>query len=156
MYRRIAILSILISLVISISVNVGSIDKREDEYIEVEVRGEVIEEKIVRLKSGSTFEDVLQEIELNVNADISSISLSSALYNNQIIVIPEKKEYGLISINSAELEELMTLSGIGEKTAMKIIEYRETNGSFATLEELMNVKGIGTAKFEKIKEHISL
>ena len=48
------------------------------------------------------------------------------------------------------------LNGIGEKTADKIIEYRNENGKFSSIDEIMNVSGIGEKKFEKIKEHITV
>ena len=60
---------------------------------------------------------------------------------------------GLININTAGAEELMKLKGVGEKTAAKIIEYRETT-PFEKPEDIMNVKGIGEKKFEDIKDNI--
>lgn len=68
--------------------------------------------------------------------------------NNQNI------ENNKISINTASLEELMTLSGIGEKTAAKIIEYRKEN-LFEKLEDIKNVSGIGDSLYEKIKDYIT-
>ncbi len=65
------------------------------------------------------------------------------------------KTTGKISINTASKEELMTLSGVGEKTAEKIIEYR-TNQKFVTIEDLKNVSGIGDSIFEKIKDYITI
>lgn len=59
-----------------------------------------------------------------------------------------------ININTAELTDFIKLPGIGEKTAQKIIEYRNTVKKFRSLKELLNVKGIGPSKFEKIKKYI--
>jgi len=59
-----------------------------------------------------------------------------------------------ININSANLNELTMLPGIGEKTAEKIIELRTERGKFARLEDLMDVKGIGEVKFNKIKKFL--
>lgn len=61
-----------------------------------------------------------------------------------------------ISINKATLEELMTLSGVGESKAKSIIEYRQKNGEFKSIDELKKVSGIGDALFDKIKENITL
>ena len=59
----------------------------------------------------------------------------------------------IININTADAEELMKLRGVGEKTAEKIIEYREQT-PFETIEDIMNVSGIGEKKFEDIREMI--
>ena len=61
-----------------------------------------------------------------------------------------------VSINKGSLDDLMTLPGIGEKTAYKIIEYRNNYGLFKNKEELKNVSGIGEAKYEAIKDLIIL
>lgn len=72
-------------------------------------------------------------------------------------ITEEKEETGnKININKATLMELITLPGIGEATAVKIIEYRKTSGNFKTIEEIKNVPGIGDAKFNVIKEFISV
>lgn len=61
-----------------------------------------------------------------------------------------------VNINKANKEELQTLSGIGESTANKIIEYRKEHGEFKTIEDIKNVSGIGEAKYEQIKENIKI
>lgn len=61
----------------------------------------------------------------------------------------------IVNINTATKEELAKINGIGESTALKIIEYRESNGKFEKVEDLKNVKGIGDKKYEQIKDYIT-
>jgi competence protein ComEA len=61
-----------------------------------------------------------------------------------------------ININSATIKELVNLPGIGEKTALSILNYRTKKGKFNKIEELLNIKGIGKAKFDKIKNLIEI
>ena len=63
---------------------------------------------------------------------------------------------GKLSLNTATLDELMTLPGIGESKAQAIIEYREEVGAFQNIEELKEVSGIGDAIFDQIKENITI
>ena len=64
------------------------------------------------------------------------------------------KEPAKININTASIEELDTLPGIGAQTAKDIIEYRNKNGFFKTIDEIMKVPGIKENKFSKIKDYI--
>ena len=61
-----------------------------------------------------------------------------------------------LSINSAGLEELETLPGVGPVTAQAIISHREEAGPFASLEDLLEVSGIGPATFAEIRPHVTL
>ena len=65
------------------------------------------------------------------------------------------KDEKLVNINTATLEELETISGIGESKAKSIIEYRQKNGLFEKIEDIMNVEGIGESLYEKIKIYIT-
>lgn len=62
----------------------------------------------------------------------------------------------LVNINSASLDELMSINGIGESKAKAIIEYRNSNGLFKSIEEIKNVSGIGDKLYDKIKENITV
>jgi comEA protein len=59
-----------------------------------------------------------------------------------------------INLNTAGLNELVTIPGLGEKTAEKIITYRTEIGAFRNIEQLQEIKGIGAKKFNKIKVYV--
>ncbi len=62
---------------------------------------------------------------------------------------------GKININTADLYTLMSLPGIGETYAQRIIDYRQANGPFADITDIMNVTGIGEKRFDAIKDFIT-
>lgn len=62
----------------------------------------------------------------------------------------------LVNLNTADTSVLMTLNGIGEKKAQAIITYREENGSFQQIEDIMEVSGIGEKTFENLKDFITV
>ena len=65
--------------------------------------------------------------------------------------ITDTFEEGLININTAPMEQLVLLPGIGEVRARAIIEYRESYGGFVSIEEITEVRGIGSVTYENIK-----
>lgn len=92
------------------------------------------------------------------NKTSASVILNDPTPNESTLDIdtPSDEKSGLISINNATKEQLMTLSSIGEAKATAIIEYRTKNGKFTEINQIKNVSGIGDALFEKIKDFISL
>ena len=124
------------------------------QMISVEIRGNVQNEGIYELKRGTTIQEALQIAGLLENSSIEVINQTQILHHQDFITIT-KIDGHLIHINSATIEELMRLPGIGEKTAQKIIEYRSLH-LFQSLEELMEVSGIGKKKFESLEGLIGL
>ncbi|MBI4168783.1 MAG: helix-hairpin-helix domain-containing protein [Acidobacteria bacterium] len=61
-----------------------------------------------------------------------------------------------ININTAGVEELVTLPGIGRVYAERIVEYRQKNGPFKKVEDILNVRGVGEKTFEKIKDRLTV
>jgi competence protein ComEA len=61
-----------------------------------------------------------------------------------------------VNINTATVEQLTTLPGVGPKLAARIVEYRQKSGTFRSTQELMNVKGVGEKNFAKIEAWLSV
>ena len=69
---------------------------------------------------------------------------------------PVKAQAGKVNLNTASLEELMTLNGIGETRAEAILEYRKQHGLFTKIEDIMMIPGIKEGIFSKIREQITV
>ena len=65
--------------------------------------------------------------------------------------IQEPEARGTVELNTATAAELRTLPGVGQRTAERIIEYREEHGGFEKIEDLMNVRGIGERTFLRLR-----
>ena len=142
-------------------------DVRES-LIVVYVTGAVLEPDIYEVKEDSRLHEVIDMAGGFVDeANQAGLNLARFVFDGEQIHVPYMPEEGAqvggiipgvdkISINQADLEALMTLSGIGESKARAIIAYRETNGPFKRLEDIMNVAGIKEAMFNKIKDEISI
>lgn len=156
MYRKLILYLLAVLTILFQSVGVENLNLEEKKKISVEIKGEVEKQGVYEMDLGSTLEDLLKSAKPYPDADLSSFSLQKRLHHLELVVVKKKEEKKLVSINSAGIEELTTLPGIGKTTAQKIIDYRQEKGSFLSLEELMNVKGIGKSKYEKIKGSITL
>jgi len=156
--------------------SISNFEKSEPNYIIVYVCGAVKENKVVTLKENSRVCDAIEAVGGFTNkADITNINLAYVLEDGEKIYVPEKGEEldhasttsssqtyseslknNKININKATQTELETIPGIGPSTAFNIIEYREQNGKFSNIEDIKNVSGIGNAKYEKIKNYITI
>ena len=155
MYRRLIAFAIVLLSIFLSGIVIEKEDLNKEKYISVEIKGEVENPGVYELLLGSTLEDLFKEAGLKIDADTSMSAHSEVLHNSQVIVVKKHKS-DLISINTADLDQLITLPGIGKSIAQRIIDYRNLYGSFNYLEELKNVNGIGDGKFDKIKEYICL
>ena len=143
----------------------------QETVIFVDVKGAVKNPGVYQMKVGDRVKDALEAAGgLTEEADSQKVNLAKRLEDQMVIVVPkvgeeaeeipagetrkEATKEGKVNINTATVEELKTLKGVGEKKAEAIIEYRKKNGSFQTKEDLMKVRGIGKKLFESFQERI--
>ena len=153
---------------IKVEINSGETTVTEEMY--VDISGEVKNPGVYAVESQTRLFEVISKAGgLTESADTNQINQADYVEDGEKIVIPSINNVtdneqnnnvtsdvytGLVNINTASKEQLMTVSGIGEVTAEKIIEYRKDK-RFKKKEDIMNIKGIGTAKFEKLKDEIT-
>ena len=143
----------------------------QETVIFVDIKGEVKKPGVYQMKAGDRVKDALDAAGgLTEEADSQKVNLAKRLEDQMVIVVPkvgeeaeaipagvtskEEAKEGKVNINTATVEELKTLKGVGDKKAEAIIEYRKKNGSFKTKEDLMKVRGIGKKLFESFEERI--
>jgi competence protein ComEA len=129
----------------------------------VYITGEVVHpQTMVSLPGGSRVEDAIKAAGgTTSNADLSRVNLSQILNDGDQVHVPPlvgddiqtptPNHLPLVHINSATLEELDTLPGIGPSLAQAIIDYRTENGPFSGPEDLDNVPGIGPSILEDLR-----
>lgn len=142
--------------------------------IYVDVKGEVHHPGVYQMKAENRVKDLIEAAGgFTPSSDDQKMNLAQLLEDQMVIVVPKKGEEvnselaqapaphkkevgkeGKVNINTATVEELKTLKGIGEKKAEAIIEYRKQNGSFKNKEELMKVRGIGKKLYESFQERV--
>ncbi len=145
------------------------------ETLFVDIKGEVINPGVYELEVGKRIIDVVNlSGGLTKKAVTKNVNLSKKLYDEMVIIIPDSEttcevipiyntnentneniDSGLVNINTCSLEELLTLTGVGESKAKAIIEYRKTN-KFESIEDIMNITGIKESLFNKIKDEITV
>ena len=143
----------------------------QEAVIFVDIKGAVKNPGVYQMKSGDRVKDALDAAGgLTGEADSQKVNLAQRVEDQMVIVVPkvgeevteipagvtskEAAKDGKVNINTATVEELKTLKGVGEKKAEAIIDYRKKNGSFKTKEDLMKVRGIGKKLFESFQERI--
>lgn len=107
-------------------------------------------------KENKNSEEVIKYIEKDCNCPDPNLNGACIKNDEPSSNSDDEISDTLVSINSASIDQLMTLPGIGESKAQSIITYRNTNGSFKVIDDIKNVTGIGDSIFDKIKDFITI
>ncbi len=158
-----------------------SSSKSESDKIFVDIKGAVRKEGVYELTSGSRVTDVVKLAGgFTDDADKKSVNLAEKVADEAVIYVArvgeevtpastpsqakntaasgaqQDADSAQINLNTATLEELQTISGIGAKRAQDIIDYRDNNGGFSSVDDLKNVSGIGEKTLEKLKAEVTV
>jgi competence protein ComEA len=139
----------------------------------VHVVGAVRRPGLYRLREGSRIADAVARAGgATRKADLSLVNLAAPLSDGVQVVLPRRlpavsaagaapqsgapaASQGPVHLNTATLEQLDALPGVGPVTAQKILDYRQENGGFASVDELDAVSGIGPARMEQLREAVA-
>ncbi len=133
----------------------GGLTENADTSV-INLSKKVTDEMVIIIYSREEVSHFKETKELETQVLKQCIQKEENAIRNDACISNENKTTGKVSINRGTLEELKTLSGIGESKAKEIIAYREANGPFQSIEDIMNVPGIGEARFAAIKEDITI
>ena len=147
----------------------------------VDIKGEVLRPGVYEFSCESRIQDVIKKAGgFTEEADETKINLAQKITDQMQIIVPNlhskqeggvtegnsekgnlsnttpsNSKQGTVNINTATLEELQTIKGIGKKKAEAILQYRKEHGAFRTKEDLLRVKGIGKKALEAIESQVT-
>jgi competence protein ComEA len=137
----------------------------------IDVAGAVRKPGVYKMAPGSRVEDALDRAGgAKAGADLSQINRAAKLEDGRQILVPRRAPHGQpaataagtspstpaqpVNLNSATLEQLDTLDGVGPTTAQKIIDFRTAHGGFGSVDELDQIPGIGEKKLAALREQV--
>ena len=147
----------------------------------VDIKGEVLHPGVYEFSCESRVQEVIKKAGgFTEEADETKINLAQKITDQMQMIVPNlhskqeggvtegnsekgnlsnttpsNSKQGTVNINTATLEELQTIKGIGKKKAEAILQYRKEHGSFRTKEDLLQVKGIGKKALEAIESQVT-
>jgi competence protein ComEA len=140
----------------------------------VHVAGAVRDPGVYKLPSSARVDDAVARAGgATRRADLGGLNLAAKVEDGRQVLVPERAGRGAaapsagtagaapaegqpLNLNTATLEQLDTLSGIGPATAQKILDYREEVGGFGSIEELGEIPGIGDKRLASLREELTL
>ncbi len=145
-------------------------DSDTAESVTVYISGEVLDQKVVKVEQGKRLIDAVELCGgFTDKADLNLVNLALVLEEEGHYIIPKIGENytqatsdskqtntssELVNINTADINILKTLPGVGDILAQRILEKRELLGKFESIEQLRDVSGIGDKKYSDIKDKV--
>ncbi|MDY4761656.1 helix-hairpin-helix domain-containing protein [Streptococcus thoraltensis] len=151
---------------------------QSSDMITIDVKGAVKNPGVYDLPTGSRVNDaILLAGGLKEEADRKSVNFAQKLSDEAVIYVASQGENisvitssaapsnatdfsegsaDKVNLNKATLADLQTISGIGQKRAQDILDYRDSNGGFKSVDDLSNVSGIGEKTLEKLREEVTV
>lgn len=137
------------------------------QVVVVDVTGAVRHPGVYRFPSGARVLDAVRKARAGRSADLSGLNLAERLADGEQVVVPGKGEAAaptaaggatssIVHLNSATLEQLETLDGVGPALAQRIVDFRSQHGGFRSLDELDQVSGFGPARMAALSGHVAL
>jgi competence protein ComEA len=136
----------------------------EPAAITVHVSGAVGTPGLVTVPAGSRVADAIAAAGgARPGAELSTLNLAAPVIDGQQLVVPRSGEAagtaaagGRVAVNTAGIEDLERLPGVGPVLASRIVEHRERNGPFTVVEDLLDVPGIGEGKLAALREAVQV
>jgi competence protein ComEA len=136
----------------------------------VHVAGAVRRPGVYRMRPGARVDDAVEQAGgPRRRADLSALNLAAEVQDGRQVVVPVRQPAGVsragaaapppgvpLNLNTATVEQLDELDGIGPATAQQIVDFRESRGGFGSIEELDQVPGIGEARMATLREKVRL
>lgn len=152
-YQILGLITLMFCSVVYDFVKPEKMNQQAESMSYVILEGEFKKHGKYEFEGEKCLKDIVEEVGVSEKANMDALCLDKEVIDEMRIYLPIKQE--CISLNSSSKEELMTLKGIGEKTAEKIIEYRKGQ-PFTCLEDIMNVSGIGEKTYLKLRDSLCL
>lgn len=158
MKKKIQLIGLFVLMIISVIFDYQQGEKIPQEtpksYNVVFLEGAFLKQGEFHFEGQLTIKELVEKVGVEKDANMKCLNMDTKVKDEMSIYLPLKNK-SAVSLNKASQKELMTLKGIGEKTSLKIIEYRKKQ-PFTCLEDIKNVNGIGEKTFIKLRDHLCL